>query len=120
MKIRSLLIIGSLLALSACTTLQPIEMEPATLQEKIVSEDILQPGKRAKIVTSDGRMHRVRIRRVDGDAGTIVTHGDPVQIADVIAVETREFSLGRTALLAAGSYTVLALIAIAIAPALIL
>lgn len=120
MTLQSLTVLGSLLVLVSCTTLTPIEMAPATLQEKIVTEDILQPGKRAKIVTSDGKMQRVRIRRVDGTAGVIETDGDPVHIADIIAVETREFSLGRTALLAASSYTALALIAIAIAPALLL
>lgn len=120
MTLQSLTVLGSLLGLISCTTLTPVEMPPATLQAKIVAEDILQPGKRAKIVTSDGRMQRVRIKRVDGTAGIVETDGEPVQIANIIAVETHEFSLGKTALLAAGSYTVLALIALAVGPALLL
>lgn len=117
---RSVFILALLLATVACTTLQPIEMEPEVLQQKIASENILQPGKRAKIVTADGKIHKVRIRNVNAESGSIETDAEPVQIADIVAVETRDFSLGKTALLATGTYVILGLIAIAVGPALLL
>lgn len=120
MMYRSVLILALLLATTACTTLVPIEMEPEVLQQKIASENVLQPGKRAKIVTTDGKIHKVRIRNVNADSGTIETDAEPVQIADIVAVETRDFSMGKTALLATSTYMVLALIAIAAGPALLL
>ena len=103
------LVLAMLFMATACTSMNPIEMTPEAVQQKIVSENILQPGKRAKIVTS-----------VDAGSGVIETDGEPVRIDDIVAVETRDFSIGKTALLAAGSYTVLALIAVAIAPVLLL
>ena len=109
-----------LFAASACTTLQPIEMAPDELQQKIATDNILPPGKQAKLVTNDGKTRKVTIRHVDTDSGVIATDGEPVLIADVIAVETKDFSIGKTALLAAGTYSVLALIALAAAPVFIL
>lgn len=118
--IRSILLTLLLFAASACTTLQPIEMAPEELQQKISTENVLPPGKQAKLVTNDGRTHKVKIRYVDPESGVITTEGNPVLIADVIAVETKEFSIGKTALLAAGTYSVLALIALAVAPVFLL
>ena len=114
------LVLAMLFMATACTSMNPIEMTPEAVQQKIVSENILQPGKRAKIVTSDGQNRKVRVKRVDAGSGVIETDGEPVRIDDIVAVETRDFSIGKTALLAAGSYTVLALIAVAIAPVLLL
>jgi predicted small lipoprotein YifL len=120
MLYRLIVLFALLLAATACTSLKPIELPPEDLQQKIVSENILQPGKRAKIVTTDEKIHKVKVRRVDAESGIIETDGDPVQIVDIVAVETKEFSMGKTALLAAGTYTVLALIAIAVAPVFLL
>jgi predicted small lipoprotein YifL len=117
---QSILVFAMLFAATACTTMNPIEMPPEAVQQKIVFEDILQPGKQAKIVTSDGRIQTVRVMRVEAASGVIVTDGEPIQIADIVAVETRDFSIGKTALLAAGSYTALALLALAVAPVFIL
>jgi hypothetical protein len=100
--------------------MHPIEMPAEELQQKIVSENILQPGKRAKIVTSDGQVQKIKVSRVDTENGVIETNEDPIQIADIVAVETRDFSMGKTALLTAGSYTILVLVAAAVAPVLIL
>lgn len=117
---QAILICAALLATTACTTMNPIEMPPEAVQQKIVSEDILQPGKRAKIVTRDGQIQTITVKRVDAESGVIESDKEPIQIADIIAVETRDFSIGKTALLAAGSYTILGLIAMAIAPVLLL
>lgn len=108
------------LGTSACTTLTPVEMPPEQVQQKILHEDILVPGKRAKIVTADGRVRSVTVLGVSADQGIIETKEEPVVVADIVALETREFSIGKTTLLAAGAYTYLALLAVALGPALVL
>lgn len=120
MIIRIVVLLALLCTVAACTTLKPIEMSPEVLQQKIVSDNILQSGKRAKVVTSDGRIQKIRVKRVDAEAGVVETDKEDVQIDDIVAIETRDFSMGKTALLAAGSYTVLGLIALAVGPALLL
>jgi len=118
---QSILVCAVLLTTTtACTTLNPIEMPAEELQQKIVSENILEPGKRAKIVTSDGQVQKIKVTRVDTESGVIVTDNAPITITDIVAVETQDFSMGKTALLAAGSYSILVLIALAAAPVLIL
>lgn len=112
--------VAVLFLISACSTLVPLELAPEALQQKITTQDLLQSGDRVKLVTADGKVHKLRVDRVDIDAGVIVGSNQNVVIADVIALETKEFSGGKTALLAAGSYTILLLIAVAIAPVLIL
>lgn len=109
-----------LFATTACSTMNPVEMSPEEVQMKILSENILEPGKHAKIVTIDGRIHDIRVDSIDGESGTIETDSGDIPVIDIVAVETRDFSMGKTALLAAGSYAVLGLIAIAIGPALLL
>ncbi|HNP62535.1 MAG TPA: hypothetical protein PKH39_01305 [Woeseiaceae bacterium] len=117
---RSFPVVTILFTVSACTTLHPVEMPPETLQQKIMSEDLLKPGKRATIVTTDGVIHKIRVRSIDANSGLIETGDEAIRIGDIVAVETKDFSMGKTALLAASTYTVLLLIAIAVAPVLIL
>ncbi len=117
---KCILVGAMLIAATACTSMHPIEMSPAEVQRKIASENVLQPGKRAKIVTSDGQIQKIRVKRVESDSGLIETDRERIQIADIVAVETRDFSIGKTALLAVGSYSVLALIALAVAPVFLL
>jgi hemin uptake protein HemP len=113
-----ILVLGG--ALGACSTSKPIELPPATVQQMILDQEILQPGEKVKLITADGQRYDFRVTRVDTEQRVILGGSQSVPIDEVVALETKEFSLGKTALLAAGSYGVLALIAIAIAPALIL
>jgi len=116
----SILLFFLLFTASACTTMNPVEMSPEAVQQKIVSENILVPGKRAKIVTQDGQIHKIRVNRIDKELRLIEAEEETINITDIVAVETRDFSIGKTALLAAGSYTVLVLLALAAAPVFIL
>lgn len=118
--LKALLAVNLLCALAACSTMNPVEMSPEEVQMKITSDDILPPGKRTKIVTSDGKIWNVRVARIDADAGAIETDSGNIRIAQIVAVETRDLSIGKTALLAAGSYAVLGLIAMAVAPVFLL
>ena len=106
---------------SACTTLQPIETPPEELHRQLAAGQLLEPGDRVRLVTKDEIVHKFRVSEIDVTNGLVVGHGKQVPIADIVAVETREVSVGKTALLVGGlGYGILALIAITIAPAAIL
>lgn len=111
---------ASLLVSSGCTTLQPTEASPEELQHLILSEGLLEPGQRVRLVTADEVVHEFRIAEIDLEQGVVIGRDDTVPVAEVVAVETREVSVGRSALLTGGVVGVGYLIAIAIVPAVIL
>jgi hypothetical protein len=117
---RALILVTLLTLIAGCTTLRPVEMPPDQLQHLIVSERLLGPGDRVRLVTADDTEHRFRVVAVDVEGGWIVGENESVRIADVVAVETREFSKGKTAALAGGVIATWVIILILIAPAAIL
>ncbi len=120
MKHCAILILALTGSLCACSSLKPVELPPESLQQMILDQDILQPGEKIKLVTAEGKRYEFRVARVDTERKVIIGDGQSIPVADVVAVETKEFSFGKTALLAAGSYGALLIIAVALAPALIL
>lgn len=108
------------LCLSACSTLEPIEMRPVDLQTMILSGELPLEGESIKVVTVDGKSRQYRVTEVDLEDRRIRGEKVSVAIDDVVAIETSEFSMGKTALLAGGSYLLLALLALAIGPAFLL
>jgi hypothetical protein len=86
-----------------------------------MSGELLQPGDRVRLVTTDETVYEFRVESVDLERGLVIGRDAHVPIADIAALETREASVGRTALLAGGvAYSVAAIVLIALAPALIL
>jgi hypothetical protein len=85
---------ASCLALLACTTLQPLESDPAALQQ------MLHPGDKVEITTAEGQSLHFKLASVDA-AGL---HGDghDVPYADIRSVDREETAGGRTALLVLG------------------
>lgn len=105
----------------ACTALQPIEALPDEVQHRILAGRLLQPGDRVRLVTEDEAVHKFRVTEVDIEQGLVIGADEAVPVSKIVAAETREVSIGRTAVLVGGVGTGLAvLIAIAIAPAVIL
>jgi hypothetical protein len=91
------------------------------LQRRIIHENLIESGDRVKLVTADDAVHPFRVTKVDVDNGLVIAGNEAVPIADIVAVETREFSVGKTTMLAAGTaYGVYILALIAVAPALLI
>jgi len=89
------------LVATGCTALKPVELAPATLQEKILSDNIIHRGGRVKVVTSDGVISEFRVTAI---SETHVRGRDiDIPIQDIVAVETREFSGGKTSALVGGT-----------------
>ena len=96
---------------TSCTALKTTEAPPEEVHRLIMTEDILKPGDEVRIVTKDGVVHEFRVTRVDRERGLVGGDGGEIPIGDIVALETREISVGRTALLAGGvAYFVLALL----------
>ncbi len=114
-----LLVVG--MAISACSTLEPTEASPQEIQRLILSEGILAPGQRVRIVTADELEHEFRIESIDIEQGIVYGEDEAIPVDGIVAVETRKISAGRTALLTGGLvYGVGVIIAIAVAPAVLL
>ena len=98
--------------------MRPIEAQPEKLHQQIRHEDLIHVGDKIGIFTEDEQEHRFIVTGIDSDAiyGADVT----IPIDSVVAVQTREVSIGKTALLTGGVVGVWLLVMIAIAPALIL
>jgi hypothetical protein len=100
---------------TSCTTLKTTEAPPEEVHRLIMTEDILKPGDKVKIVTTDGVSHEFRVTSIDRERGLVVGDGDEIPIVDIVALETQEISVGRTALLAGSvTYVLLALLTLAV------
>ena len=104
------ILIASLI-LSGCTTLKPIETSPEELQRRIVEEQLLSPGDKVRIVTSDGTTHKLTSKQIDLENRTVGDTKQQIPIDEILAVETKEFSAGKTALLAGGAWLIYGLMA---------
>ncbi|MDH3752045.1 MAG: hypothetical protein OEU40_15780 [Gammaproteobacteria bacterium] len=88
-----------ILVASGCTTLKPAEMSLEQLHEQIFAGNIIEVGDSVKIVTADGAIHKFKVSAIT--ANRITGKDIELPIADIVAVETREFSRGKTTALAA-------------------
>lgn len=120
-----------------CTTVRPIEATPDALHERIRQGDLIKVGDAVNIFTEDEKEHRFLVTAIDAD--TIQGEGSPpasydprrgttesqrtkvtIPIDSIVAVQTREVSVGKTALLAGGITGLMLLIFIVTAPVAIL
>jgi hypothetical protein len=74
-----------IIAVTGCTTMQPIDGSPTELQRFINSGELLKPGDRVRIVTADRKAHRFAITKVE--AGLIVGADESVPIDQVMSLE---------------------------------
>ena len=93
-------LIATLVA-SGCTTLKPVEMSPEQLHGRISTGEVIQVGDTVKIATADGEKYKFKVTSITADH---VSGKDiEIPIPDILAVQTREFSGGKTAALAGGA-----------------
>jgi hypothetical protein len=88
----------------ACMTLTPIELSPDTLHQRLAAGELIKPGDDVKIVTLDGRHHEFTVTEIN--QMQIRGKEMALNIEDIIAVENKEFSWGKTAALVGGTYLV--------------
>lgn len=87
--------------LCACTSARTIESSADELQRQISAHELIHPGDRVKIATLGGELYKIEVAEIN--SGLIVAEdGTEIPIVDVGALATREFSIGKTALLGSG------------------
>jgi hypothetical protein len=86
----------------AGTTLRPTGASPKELKHRITHDDLIEPGDRVRLVTADGTVYKFRVTRIDEVNELVIGPKDSVPIQDIVAVETREVSIGKTAALTGG------------------
>ena len=106
------------LYVTGCSSMQPVEMSQEELRESITAGEVFAEGKNARIFTEDETEHRIKVREVTDDM--VIGEQTEVPIEEIVAVETKQFSGGRTLLLGAAYVGVMYFIALAVAPAAIL
>jgi hypothetical protein len=84
-----------------CTTLKPVELAPEQLHERIVSGAVIHAGDSVHIVTSDGIHHKFTVTGITENS--IAGRDVDIPIKHVVALETREFSGGKSSLLVGGT-----------------
>lgn len=104
----------AVLVVSSCTSLKPVELAPSELQAQILAGQVIEPGDSVHLVTADGIHHNFRVNEVS--SSHVVGQSESVAIDQIVALESRRFSGGKTALLAGGTlvlYQLLAALAVA-------
>ena len=130
----AVILLGFTVLLSACTALRPIADDAGTLQEQLRAGQAVQPGDRVRVLTHDGRSHRLIVASVEDDmlkgrpdtkppSPTRTGQADDqkperdevplveIPLGDIVLVDKQEISAGRT-VLAIGSGTLVFLSAL--------
>ena len=96
-KLISVLVIINLIG---CTSLQTIEAPPDKLHEQIRHESLVKVGDKVRIITDDKKEYQFVVTAISENEirGKDVT----IPIDRITAVETHQFSAGKTAALAGG------------------
>lgn len=76
----------------------------------------IKAGDRTTIVTFDGKMRRFRIQGCGPEQDLVKAGDGDIRIEDILALEMREFSLGRTIAFIVGSIVLVEAVVIGNAP----
>ena len=97
-----------ILLASGCSTVTPVEMTPEQVQQKISEGEVIGVGDTVKVVTSNGDVYNFKVTAVTNQQ--ILGNDIEIPIEEVVAIETKEFSAGKTATLAGGTVVLWAII----------
>ena len=99
-----------------CTTLKHIEASPQEVQEMILSENLIQLHDHVKITTVDGKINEFAVTNIDLVTGTISGEELTIEIENIIVVEKRDLSIGKTYVLIEGILGIIVEIRTALSP----
>jgi hypothetical protein len=113
MRRLALMVLAVVVSCAGCTSLRPIAATPEELRARINSGQLLKPGDRVIIVTTDQNAHRFVVTGVAD--GVIAGRSDSVPVAEVVALEKPAPDSGKTFELVGGILLGLIVIGSAIA-----
>lgn len=109
--------------LTGCTNLQPVAMDPETLQEQISNGTVMHEGETVRVVTRDGASHLLVVTVVEEDtlrghalgarAGDVVIE---IPLDDILLLEKEKVNAVETTAGSVGIATILFAAALIIAP----
>lgn len=88
-------------SLFGCTSIKPVELPPEKLQERILNGSLVGVGDKIQVVTSGGVHSSFEVTAIDSE--TISSKDQKIYIKDIIALETKSFSGGKTSALVGGT-----------------
>jgi hypothetical protein len=103
-------VLGLIICLIGCTTLQPVTGNPTTLQQRIASGELLKRGDDVDILTKDGGRHVFSVKSVS--ASTIDGQHESISIDQVALIQKRKLNVGETALAVGLSVVVVAAVVV--------
>jgi hypothetical protein len=109
---KRLTVLGLIICLIGCTTLQPVSGNPATLQQRIGSGELLKRGDDVDILTKDGRTHVFSVKSVS--ASTIDGQHESISIDQIALIQRRKLNVGETALAVGLVVVVAAVVVVAV------
>jgi hypothetical protein len=89
-------VLGLIICLIGCTTLQPVTGNPAAVQQRIASGALLKRGDHVVVLTKDGRTHDFNVTSIS--ASTIEGRHESISIDQISFIQKRKLSVGKTAL----------------------
>jgi hypothetical protein len=106
--IQKSILIVVIIHLIGCTSLQPIETGPDELHYKIRHENVVNIHDWVRVITEDEKEYRFQVTAIDEQ----VIRGDDVvnnivvsvPIDNIVALETQDFSIGKTSLLVGSTF----------------
>jgi hypothetical protein len=105
-------VLGLIICLIGCTTLQPVTGNPAAVQQRIASGALLKRGDHVVVLTKDGRTHDFNVTSVS--ASTIEGRHESISIDQIAFIQKRKLSVEKTAL-AVGLTVVVAAVVVVVA-----
>lgn len=107
-RLSSVVVVMAVALVCGCSTMKPVEMPPEQVQQRISEGEIVEVGDTIKIATADDAVYKFKVTELTD----LMIGGDGVDIPidQVVAIETKEFSLGKTAAFAGGATVVWAII----------
>jgi hypothetical protein len=98
--LRRPLLLTVLLICTGCTTLRPIDGSPADLRQRLSAGELLKPGDRVLVITTDQKEHRFTVKSIGADV--IEAPSESIPIEQIYFLQKRQFSRGKTIALVGG------------------
>jgi hypothetical protein len=105
-------VLGLIICLIGCTTLQPVTGNPAAVQQRVASGALLKRGDHVVVLTKDGRTHDFSVTSIS--ASTIEGRHESISIDQIAIIQRRKLSVEKT-VLAVGLTVVVAAAVIVVA-----
>jgi hypothetical protein len=105
-------VLGLVICLIGCTTLQPVTGNPAAVQQRIASGTLLKRGDHILVLTKDGRTRDFDVTSTS--ASTIEGRHESISIDQIVSIRKRKFSVKKTALAVGLTVIVAAAAAVAV------